>query len=243
MYRTAFRRNDDGRPGLCVEADKLEHNPFAARNLLQLLAFRIEKVKVVVAVFLALQYEFAVVPGQECYRCDGMHVLVMVLLVQRCRLVACPCIVAYQFHVGLVAVQLYHVDRLAVGVPCNVGEVSVGRVACFQVYGLAGFQVVNADSDLVAGFACHRIFGRQQGGYACVDVDQGIVGHHALVHTVEGQLLSVGTPECAFIYSELVAVYRLGVNNVVAAVSGYLAGYAFSVGHIKVVVLDEGNGA
>ena len=93
----------------------------------------------------------------------------------------------------------------------------------------------------MACFARHRIFYRRFCGNACVDVNERIVGNHALVHAVESQTLSVGTPECAFIYSEFIAVYALSVNNLPASVGCKLSGFAFAVGNKQVVILYKSN--
>ena len=72
------------------------------------------------------------------------------------------------------------------------------------------------------GHSGHRVF---VGCKCCLSfegVDLGIVGHHALVHAVEGQLLSVGTPEGAFVDAELIAVNTLPINYFPRTIGRYL---------------------
>ena len=55
-------------------------------------------------------------------------------------------------------------------------------------------------------FACHGIFVWLVRCFAGENIDLWIVGHHALVHAVEGEALSVGTPERAFVDAEFITV-------------------------------------
>ena len=65
---------------------------------------------------------------------------------------------------------------------------------------------------------CHWVFVGLTGRFAREDVDLGIVGHHALVHAVESQPLSIGTPEGAFLNAKLIAVDTLAVDDLTTAV-------------------------
>ena len=71
----------------------------------------------VVTIALALHNSLAVVPGQECQRMHGFHVLVVLLLQNSTHHSTCCCIVLYQTHVILVAVQFKHIDAFAIGSP------------------------------------------------------------------------------------------------------------------------------
>ena len=70
--------------------------------------------------------------------------------------------------------------------------------------------------------------------------DQGIVGHHALVHTVECQARSLRIPEEAALDAKLVAVHTLAIDNVTRAITGHLARGAFAIDDIQIIVLDIG---
>ena len=180
----------------------------------------VEQVKVVEPIALALVDEFGVVPWQEQQSVHWFHVLGMVFFIDYGLFGSCGRIVAHQFRVVLVAVQFNHVHFAAVGAPRDVGEVAVSRVAGLQPHGFARSGAEYAHRDFVHGFSCHRVFVGIRGGNACRDVHLRIVGHHALVHAVESQLLSVGTPEGALCDAELVAVHGFAIHQVVAAVGG-----------------------
>ena len=76
------------------------------------------------------------------------------------------------------------------------------------------------------------------------EVHLRIAGHHALVHAIEGQLLSVGAPEGTLFDTELVAVHTLSVNDVLravgAAIRSQLALFAAGGHNIEVALDGEG---
>ena len=194
----------------------------------------------VVAVALALEYELRVVPGEEQDGVERLDVFRAGLTVEFGQPVAGCCIVGDESAVVLGAVQLEHVEGLGIGTPGNVGEVSVGGVASVQIVGLLCLQVVDADGDLVAGHAGHRVLVGDVGGLPWEDVDLRVVGHHRLVHAVEGKLLAVGTPEDAFLNAELVAVDGLSVDDFARAVGGELPLVACGIAYTELIVLDVG---
>ena len=70
------------------------------------------------------------------------------------------------------------------------------------------------------GLSSHRIFIR----FVCgnvrstffrqeSDIDLRVIGHHALIHAIEGQTHTVRTPESALVDAKLIAVDRLSVDN------------------------------
>ena len=65
----------------------------------------------------------------------------------------------------------------------------------------------------MARHTSHRVFVGLVGGFAWEDIHLRIVGHHALIHAVEGEALSVRTPEGAFLNTEFVAVDTLSIDN------------------------------
>ena len=94
----------------------------------------------------------------------------------------------------------------------------------------------------MARHACHGIFIRLVGGLTREDVYLRIVSHHALIHAVEGQLLSVRTPESSFIDAKLIAVDRLAVDDFARSVVGELILLIVGIPHIELPVLGISNG-
>ena len=94
----------------------------------------------------------------------------------------------------------------------------------------------------MACHSSHRIFVGLECGLALEGVHLRIVGHHRLVHSVECETLSVGTPEESFLYAELVAVNGLSVDYLTAAVVGYLRCLVVGVGHAELVVFHIHHG-
>ena len=90
------------------------------------------------------------------------------------------------------------------------------------------------------GLAGHRIFVGFISGFALKDVHLRVVFHHTLVHTVESQSLTVGTPERPFVDAKLVAVYAFAVDNLARAVGGEFDGLAFSIADKEIKIFPEG---
>ena len=187
------------------------------------------EVKVVVAILAALHDEAAVVPRQELDWVTRLYILLIGLAIELAGLLASLCAVGSEATVILVAVQLKHVDGLAVRAPCDVGEVAVCRVASLQIDGLACHAVEHAHSYLVRCLACHRILVWCRLGAAgfCLrmievinlrDIHLWIISHHALIHAVEGEQFAVRAPEGTLADAELIAVNILTIYDRAAAV-------------------------
>ena len=103
----------------------------------------------VVTILAGLHDETVAVPRQELDRVARLHVFLVGFAIEFACLLAGLCIVGSQTAVVLVAVQLKHIDCLAVRTPCDVGEVAVCRIASLQIDGLAGHAVEHAYGYLV----------------------------------------------------------------------------------------------
>ena len=169
---------------------------------------------------------------------EGFHVFLTLLLVERGKTLPRCGIVADELAVVLVAVKLEHIDDLAVRAPGDIGEVTVSRVTGLQIERSSRRYVIDADGDLMAGLSCHWVFVGLVGGAAAIDIYLRIVCHHRLVHAIEGESLSVGTPKGAFLDTELVAVYALSIDYLTAAVGGELALFVSSSTHIELHPFD-----
>ena len=88
--------------------------------------------------------------------------------------------------------------------------------------------------------ARHGVFLGGELGHAVVNVDQGEVGDHRLVHAVEGEEVALGAPEEAFVDAELVAVYAQAVLEFAGTVGRHLEGLAVGALHEEVPVLHVG---
>ena len=178
------------------------------------------------------------IPRQELQPVHRLHILVVTLLQDLFLQLTCLGIVCHQSHVVLVAIQFKDVEQFAVGRPGEVGMVVVGFSYQFHPSGFLRLHVVDAHFHLVTGLTGHRVFVHCDSSNALRDIHLGISGHHALVHAVEGQLLSVGTPEGALRYAELVAMHALSVDDVGGsvrtAVLAHLQGLAFSRPDIQI---------
>ena len=196
-----------------IEADHPADYPFAFGELFQQLAGGIVEVEMVVSVTLALPDEFLRIAGKEEDRLLRFDVMFVRFGEQVGFLLACQGGVAYQMHFVLFAVQLGDIDALFVGAPGDVCEILLFRGTCFQPDGIACRQVVDTDRYLMALHAGHRVFHRFGLGTAGVDIDDRIVGHHALVHAVERQGGTLRRPEQAFVDAELPLVDGLSAYD------------------------------
>ena len=222
---------------LLVEAQHLHHDPFALGDLLQFFAVGIKEVKVVIAVLLTLHDELRFIPGQELDRMQGLYVFVGGLPIEFCKLFACCGIIRYQPAVVLAAIQLEHIDGLAVRAPGDIREIAVCRIASLQVDGLIGLQVIDPHRHFVRGHSRHRVFVGFIGGAAREDIHLRIVCHHALVHAVEGQSLAVRTPERAFLNTELIPVNTLSIDNLAASIGRELMLLFVGIHHKELVLV------
>ena len=273
LDRRALVGCDDDALALAVEAEHFHHLPFAGSQLLDFERFRVARhtaavlaqgaeIEVVVAILAALHDEAVAVPRQELDRVARLHILLVGLAIQLAGLLAGLCAVGSEATVVLVAVQLKHIDGLAVRAPCDVGEVAVCRVASLQIDGLACHAVEYAHGYLVRCLACHRILVWCRLGAAGLslrvievinlrNIHLWIICHHALVHAIEGEQFAVRAPEGSLADTELIAVNTLSIYDRAAAVcrdleivrlllSGYgIVGYIEGA-HIEVAALQIG---
>ena len=237
---------DDDRTLLLVKAQKVHDHPVAAGELLIQFAGSVIDVEMVVAVTLAPQEEFLLVPREER---DGMlrlHVFGMGLVVDRRDAITCHGIIGHQVHHVLVAVAFHHIDNVTVGIPRDIGEVAVGGVTRLEIDGVARGHVQHAHPHEVRRLARHGILlGSRRSAHLGRIIQLGngnqrVVGHHALVHAIEGQPGALRVPEQTALDAELVAVHTLAIDQVARAVAGHLACAASAIGDIQIIVLDIG---
>ena len=72
----------------------------------------------------------------------------------------------------------------------------------------------------MAGHTCHRVFVGLVGRFAWEDVNLRIIGHHALVHTVESQFGAIWTPEGTLVDAELITMHGLSIHDLPTAIGG-----------------------
>ena len=88
------------------------------------------------------------------------------------------------------------------------------------------------------GHPRHRIFVRLIRGTAAEDIHLRIVCHHTLVHAIEGQSLSVRTPERTFIDTKLIAMNTLSINDLTTSIGGELALLLVGIHHEQLMLID-----
>ena len=226
---------------LCVKSENVHDNPFPLGNLLQLLTFLREEVKVVISILLTLHDKFAVVPRQELDGMERLYIFVVFLFIDYPDLVAGFRVIAGQLAIILVAVKFKHVDGLVIWAPGDIGEISVGRVSRFQVKGLSCLYVIDPYGHLMAGHASHWIFVGLVLGFTCEDIHLRIISHHALIHPIESQLLAIVVPECPFADAEFITVNALSINDFTTAICCQLLRFSIGQSNEQLVVLDECN--
>ena len=176
----------------------------------------------------------------------GLHILGVRLVIERVKAITCQGIIGHEIHHILVTVALHHIDDIAVGIPRDVGEIAVGGITCLEVDRIARGHIQHTNGHQMGCLSRHRVFlGGRSGNHVSAIIqfrnsNQGIIGHHALVHTVEGQACSLGIPEQTTLDAELVAVNALAIHQVTRAVAGHLTGVAGGIGYIEVIILDKG---
>ena len=187
------------------------------------------EVEMVVAVLLTLHEELGVVPWQEHDRMLRLNILLVGLAIEFACLLASNSIIAYKTAVVLVAVEFEHIDSLVVGTPCDVREITVGRVASLKIHSIAGLCIEHAYSHLVRSLTCHRILVGSGYGTASLclwmleiinlgNIYLRIVGHHRLIHTIESEFCTAVAEVGTFMNAELVAMNALSVNNLMRTV-------------------------
>ena len=215
------------------EAVEVGDDEVAMGELLHLFLADGIEIEVIVAVALGLPDELVGVVGQEVGGTLGLHILVVAVLEDGLDIVARDGVVFVELQVVLLAVEDADVDAFVVGVPGDGGEVLLGGFAGLDYDLLARGDVVDVQRHLVARHARHGVFDGVGGGDTLGDVDERIVGHHALVHAVVGEELAVGRPEDAAVDGELIAVHALTGHHALRVVGDLDLLVAF--GHIQVV--------
>ena len=203
---------DDDTLVLGVESAEVLNHKIALGQLAYCARTYIIYIQVVVAILLTLHDKLLAVPRQEDDGVHRLHVFVALLAIQLLQLIARGGIIAHELAVVLQSVELEHIHRLAVRTPCYVGEIAVGGVAGFEILNISVGAVIYAHSHLVACHSEHRIFVRLVCSHSLEGVHLRIVGHHALVHPVEGKPVTVGSPEDTLFDTKLIAMYRLSIH-------------------------------
>ena len=201
-----------------------------------------EYIEMVETVALALINEPRSVPGNEGKRVLGLHETGIRLGIEHTYTLAGLSGIGNKFAFVLAAGQLHKEDITLVGRPGNVGKVAVGGVSGIQIHGLSGSGVKHPYRHLMAGHACHGVLLgsklRNLCGAVHLNVHKGKVGHHALVHTVEGKEPTFRAPEGTLLDTEFVAMDRRSVKQVTRTVGGHLQVLAIGSTNIEVIVLD-----
>ena len=70
-------------------------------------------------------------------------------------------------------------------------------------------------------------------------MDERIGRDHLLIHTIEGEVLAVGTPKESATNPELILMYRLSVDDGSTAVGGELLELP-TRGKVDIITLDDG---
>ena len=111
--------------------------------------------------------------------------------------------------VVLQTVEFGNENLTAVGTPGDAGQVMIGLRFGLEPNGLHVVGIVDAQGDLMARHARHRIAYPFDFGLAGVGLEQRILARHRLVHAVECQQVTLGAPEDAALDAELVTMDRL----------------------------------
>ena len=237
--------NDDA-AGAGVETEEFEHLKLTGGELLEQLAFGVEEVEVVEAVALALVDELVFVPRQEGERVLGLDETLVGFGVEHPESCAGVGVVGDEVAALLRTRHFHDVEAVAVGAPTEVGEIAVGGIAEIEPDGAIVLRIEDADGDLMRGHARHGVLlGCGLGdahGRGHVDVDERIVGDHALVHAIEGEAASVGAPESAFVNAEFVTVNGGAVEQLAVAVGGNGVAASVGGGDVEIIVLGVGQG-
>ena len=149
-----------------------------------------------------------------------IQIVIIVFGVQRAQGFAGGGIVAHGAHVLRGAINVQHHEVPSVRLPCNVGEVLIGRCARAQEHRVASHQIVYANGDVVARLTSHGIADLVEATGLLPDVFQHVRRHHRLVHAVEREAISVGSPENSLHDTVLLAVYALSVHDAIGAIGG-----------------------
>ena len=209
----------------------------------------------IITIALTQHQELGVVPWQELDGMQRLHVFLVRLTVDFLHSCASCRVIRNKTTVVLVAVQFEHIDCFRVWTPGDVREIArllqrCRRYICdrsLQINSLVCLEVVYAYSYHMGVTSRHGVFVGIHLGNSLfrirTEVHLWIIRHHALVHTVESQFLSVRTPECSLFNAELITVYALTIDDFARAVGGELMLVSLTVGHIQLMVLDISRGS
>ena len=240
---------------LFVESSHVNHFKLSFGELtlqLCLRSFQGIKIYVVVAILARLINESGRIPRQELNRVERLEILAVVLLEERAEQLARCSVVCVEMTVVLVAIHFDEVERLGIGTPSDICEIAVGRVACFQIDGLARLYVVDANAHLMTGLASHWVWVGVElrsprrtfctcanCGFRDGDVHLRISTHHRLIHAIERKERAVGTPESALADAEFIAMYTAAVSQCQCAIVAHGSRLSFCVRHVEVMVFHE----
>ena len=147
--------------------------------------------------------------------------------------------VAVEVHLVLLAVENLDVDKFAVGAPCDVGQVALlVEIVHLNPHGLLGCGVVDPERDALRGETVLGVLYVYKRARTGCNVEQGKIGHAALVLAVEGNRKAIGRGECTTVDAKLVATNVGAVDDVGVGVGGYGLAKVANL-HIKVVALGE----
>ena len=136
----------------------------------------------------------------------------------------------------LVAVQFDKIDAFGIRSPTDIGKITVCGITCVQIDRFLCFGVIDAYRYFMACHACHRVTYIIQFTYACCDVYQWILCYHALIHPVESEQVSLGTPIGTFVDTKFIAVYALAAYDTFSF-GGYLTSLSV-IGHYVEIVVE-----
>ena len=149
-------------------------------------------------------------------------------------------VIGHEFGLVLRAGKFEHIDGAFVRTPGDVGEIAVGGVTGLEIDGLVRGGVEHAHRHLMARHTRHRILLGSQLCHAMVDIDEGIVRDHRLVHAIEGQQIALRTPERSLGNAEFVTMDAQTILEFTRSVGRHLMVTSVSGEHKEVPILHVG---
>ena len=229
---------------LFVKADDALHLVVAFGDLTQHLAVGVVEIEVLIAIAEAEPEKLVGVSGDEGHGVARLDVAGIGLDKEDGVELAITSIVAFKPHAVLLTIDFGDIDILLVGVPADVGEVVLtlgdgGLVtAGVEIEDGALGSVIDAHSHFMALHAGHGVFEGLLAGNTGCSVDEGIIGHHGLIHTVEGQKIAFGRPEGTLLDAELIAVHGLSENDVL--IRRFDGEDLATIGNVEIVAMGVG---
>ena len=211
--------DSDNRSDVVLALSQRQADDFVASDVVE--------ISLHIAVAFAEPDETVVRAREEVGGVLGLDISVGCLDKQRAHVVAGRHVIDVHLHVVLQTVEFGNENLTAVGTPYYVGQIMVGGIDArcrarnirprthlgllvgLEPHGLPIVGIVDAQGDLMARHARHRIAYPFDFGLAGVGLEQRILTHHRLVHAVEGQQVTLGAPEDAALDAELVTMDRL----------------------------------